>query len=105
MAKGEKARGPGQRCRPNLQPLHDHVVPDAPKPSKPPLKKGSLVRVNRESYARSAEAAASDPQGPDYIFEGPGDVLAVKGPYAQLRWRRPVPDVWLPVNVLEAYPG
>jgi len=27
----------------------------------------------------------------------------VKGEYAQLRWRRPVPDVWLRLDQLEAY--
>ncbi|MBE9172715.1 NAD(P)H-quinone oxidoreductase subunit O, partial [Cyanobium sp. LEGE 06143] len=40
-----------------------------------------------------------------YILKGPGEVLVVKGDYAQLRWHRPVPDVWLPIAVLEAFPG
>jgi len=71
----------------------------------PPLKKGSLVRVNRQAYASSLEAAASDAAAPDYILQGPGEILAVKGDYAQLRWRRPVPDVWLRLDQLEAYPG
>ena len=70
-----------------------------------PLKKGSLVRVNRKAYANSLEAASSDADGPDYIFDGPGEILAVKGDYAQLRWRRPVPDVWLRLDQLEAFPG
>ncbi|WP_087068938.1 NAD(P)H-quinone oxidoreductase subunit O [Cyanobium sp. NIES-981] len=73
--------------------------------TQPALKKGSLVRVNREAYGRSAEASASDPQPPAYILEGPGEVLVVKGAYAQLRWRRPVPDVWLPLTALEPFPG
>ncbi len=68
-----------------------------------PLKKGSLVRVNRQAYATSLEAAASDADAPDYIFEGPGEILAVKGDYAQLRWRRPVPDVWLRLDQLEGF--
>jgi hypothetical protein len=71
----------------------------------PALKKGSLVRVNREAYTASLEAAASDPQPPAYLLEGPGEILAVKGDYAQLRWRRPVPDVWLRLDQLEAYPA
>ena len=71
----------------------------------PPLKKGSLVRVNRQAYASSLEAAASDEVLPAYLLEGPGEILAVKGAYAQLRWRRPVPDVWLRLDQLEAYPG
>jgi hypothetical protein len=73
-------------------------------PTQPALKKGSLVRVNREAYGNSAEAAASDPHPPAYVLEGPGEVLAVQGEYAQLRWRRPVPDVWLPLAVLEPFP-
>ncbi|MFM7676224.1 MAG: NAD(P)H-quinone oxidoreductase subunit O [Synechococcus sp.] len=77
----------------------------APAPAAAPLalKKGSLVRVNRQAYGASLEAAASDPQPPAYLLEGPGEILAVKGDYAQLRWRRPVPDVWLRVDQLEPY--
>ena len=33
----------------------------------------------------------------------PGEILALKGAYAQLRWRRPVPDVWLRLDQLEAW--
>ena len=61
---------------------------------KKPLKKGTLVIVDRPIYIKSIEALASDPDLPDYIFEGPGEILAVKEEYAQVRWRRPVPDVW-----------
>ncbi|MFQ6539914.1 MULTISPECIES: NAD(P)H-quinone oxidoreductase subunit O [Aphanothece] len=77
---------------------------ETPTPAQPALKKGALVRVDRAAYASSLEASASDPQPPAYIFEGPGEVLLIRGAYAQLRWRRPVPDVWLPLNLLEAYP-
>ena len=68
------------------------------------IKKGSLVRVNRTAYANSLEAQASDAEAPDYIFEGPAEVLAINGDYAQVRFRRPVPDVWLRSSQLEAYP-
>lgn len=71
-------------------------------PSLPPFKKGSLVRVNRAAYAGSLEASASDGL-PGYVIEGPGEILAIKGAYAQLRWRRPVPDVWLRLDQLEAF--
>jgi len=77
----------------------------APAAAPAPIKKGSLVRVNRQSYQGSVEAKASDAQAPDYIFEGPGEVLLMKGDYAQLRWRRPVPDVWLRLDQLEPFPG
>lgn len=76
-----------------------------PAVSPAPIKKGSLVRVNRERYQGSMEAGASDDQAPDYIFAGPGEVLLVKGDYAQLRWRRPVPDVWLRLDQLEPFQG
>ena len=68
-----------------------------------PLKKGSLVRVKAAAYAVSLEAAASDSPLPAYVVEGPGEILAVKGEYAQLRWRRPVPDVWLRLDQLEEF--
>ena len=69
-----------------------------------PLKKGSLVRVNQAAYSGSLEANASDAL-PGYLAEGPGEILAIKGDYAQLRWRRPVPDVWLRLDQLEAFPA
>ena len=69
-----------------------------------PLKKGSLVRVNKAAYSGSLEANASDAL-PGYLAEGPGEILAIKGDYAQLRWRRPVPDVWLRLDQLEAFPA
>ena len=79
------------------------TTPSSSAPAAPaPLKKGSLVRVCQAAYLGSTEAAASDPEPPHYIFEGPGEILALKGDYAQLRWRRPVPDVWLRVDQLEA---
>jgi hypothetical protein len=53
----------------------------------------------------SLEAAASDPQLPGYVQEGPGEILMLKGEHAQVRWRRPVPDVWLRIDQLEAYPA
>jgi hypothetical protein len=72
-------------------------------PATTALKKGALVRLNLAAYQRSLEAAASDPVPPAYVLEGPGEILAVKGDYAQLRWRRPVPDVWLRLDQLETW--
>ena len=68
-----------------------------------PLKKGSLVFVDNNSYSKSGEALASDVDLPDYIFEGPGEILSIKDEYAQVRWRRPVPDVWFKVDQLKEY--
>ena len=70
---------------------------------KKPLKKGSLVFVDRENYIKSIEALASDDDLPNYVFEGPGEILSVKDEYAQVRWRRPVPDVWLKLDQLKEY--
>jgi len=74
-------------------------------PAAAAIKKGNLVRVNRQAYLGSVEAVASDPVPPSYIFEGPGEVLQITGAHAQLRWRRPVPDVWLRLDQLELYPA
>ena len=74
-----------------------------PAPAPAALKKGSLVKVSRAAYGGSLEAGASDPNPPAYLLEGPGEILAIKGAYAQLRWRRPVPDVWLRLDQLEAF--
>ena len=48
------------------------------------------MRLNLKAYAHS-------------VVEGPGEILAIKGEYAQLRWRRPVPDVWLRLDQLEPW--
>ena len=68
-----------------------------------PLKKGSLVFVDKANYINSIEALASDEDLPNYVFEGPGEILAVKDEYAQVRWRRPVPDVWFKLDQLKEY--
>ncbi len=70
---------------------------------KKPLKKGTLVSIDKENFIKSTEALASDDDLPDYVFEGPGEILSVKDEYAQVRWRRPVPDVWLKLDQLKEY--
>ena len=80
-------------------PETDAAAPAKAKPAA--LRKGALVKVNRAAYDASLEAAASDPTPPGYIFEGPGELLVVKGDYGQVRWNRPVPDVWLRMDQLE----
>jgi len=81
-------------------PESDAATPAKAKPVA--LRKGALVKVNRAAYDASVEASASDPLPPAYIFEGPGELLVVKGDYGQVRWNRPVPDVWLRMDQLEA---
>jgi len=70
---------------------------------KKPLKKGSLVVLDKERYVESLESLASDVDLPNYVFEGPGEILVVKEDYAQVRWRRPVPDVWFKLDQLKEY--
>ena len=70
---------------------------------KKPLKKGSLVVLDKVKYSDSLEALASDIELPNYVFEGPGEILSIKDDYAQVRWRRPVPDVWFKLEQLKEY--
>tara|TARA_Y100001968_G_C19070178_1_gene577972 strand:+ start:155 stop:421 length:267 start_codon:yes stop_codon:yes gene_type:complete len=67
------------------------------------FRKGDLIKVDREKYLNSLESKASDYDLPEYIFIGPGEVLLIKDDYCQVRWRRPVPDVWINTNHLVAY--
>ena len=67
------------------------------------LKKGSLGCVDKLMYLESIEALASDQDLPSYIFKGPGEILIIKDQYAQVRWRRPVPDVWFKLDQLMEY--
>lgn len=67
------------------------------------LRKGDLVKVDRGKYLNSLESKASDEDLPEYIFQGPGEILLIKGDYCQLRWRRPVPDVWIRSDNLVSY--
>ena len=67
------------------------------------LRKGDLVKVDRKKYLNSLESLASDENLPEYIFEGPGEILLIKGDYCQIRWRRPVPDVWINTNHIVSY--
>ena len=70
---------------------------------KKPIKKGSLVFVDREIFKKSIEALASANDLPNYVFEGPGEILSLKDEYAQVRWRRPVPDGWFKLDQLKEY--
>ena len=67
------------------------------------LRKGDLVKVEREKYSNSLESKASDTDLPEYIFQGPGEILLIKGEYCQIRWRRPVPDVWIKSDHVVSY--
>ena len=68
-----------------------------------PLKKGSLIFIDKDIYSKSLEALSNDVDLPNYIFEGPGEILSIKDEFAQIRWRRPVPDVWFKLDQLKEY--
>ena len=67
------------------------------------FRKGDLIKVDREKYLNSLESDASDDDLPEYIFQGPGEILLIKDDYCQVRWRRPVPDVWINSDHILAY--
>ena len=75
----------------------------SPPKIKKKFRKGDLVKVDREKYSQSLESKASDANLPEYIFEGPGEVLLIKSDYCQVRWRRPVPDVWISSDHIVLY--
>ncbi|HEY9601406.1 MAG TPA: NAD(P)H-quinone oxidoreductase subunit O [Allocoleopsis sp.] len=67
------------------------------------IKKGSLVRANREKLENSVEAQASDTRFPSYIFDTKGEVVDIKGDYAFVKFGQvPTPNIWLRLDQLEA---
>ena len=80
-------------------------VDDSKLPSKivKKFKKGDLIKVDRQKYLNSLVSKSSDANLPEYIFQGPGEILLIKGEYCQVRWRRPVPDVWLSSDQIVLY--
>ena len=81
------------------------TVDDSPSPPKiiKKFRKGDLIKVEREKYINSLESKASDEDLPEYIFQGPGEILLIKGDYCQVRWRRPVPDAWFGSDQIVLY--
>ncbi|MEQ9233301.1 NAD(P)H-quinone oxidoreductase subunit O [Coleofasciculus sp. E2-BRE-01] len=65
------------------------------------LKKGSLVRVNRETLDNSVEAKASDTRFPPYLFESDGEVVDTRGDYALVKFYVPTPNIWFRLDQLE----
>lgn len=66
-----------------------------------PVKKGDFVKIIQEHYTNSVEALASDPRLPPYVFEGKGQVLDLRGDYAQVKFPVPTPNIWLRIDQLE----
>ena len=68
------------------------------------VKKGDLVRAVREKLENSVEAKASDTRFPLYIFDSKGEVVDLRGDYAQVKFGKvPTPNIWLRVDQLEPF--
>ena len=66
------------------------------------IKKGTLVRANREKLENSLEAQASDSRFSSYLFETKGEVVDLRGDYAFVKFGQvPTPNIWLRVDQLE----
>ncbi len=69
-----------------------------------PVKKGDMVRVNRQKLENSLEAKASDSRFPSYLFDSPGEVVDIKGDYAFVKFGLvPTPNIWLRLDQLEEF--
>jgi hypothetical protein len=69
-----------------------------------PIKRGDTVRVIREKLENSLEAQASDTRFPSYLFETKGEIVDIKGDYAQIKFGKvPTPNMWLRLDQLEEF--
>ncbi|KAI3462389.1 hypothetical protein Pfo_019052 [Paulownia fortunei] len=96
-----------QEASSNAQP----TTKAAPKPKKPvySMKKGQIVRVDKEKYLNSVNylSVGHPPyyKGLDYIYEDRGEVLDLRifetGEYALIAWVGiPTAPAWLPTDML-----
>lgn len=65
------------------------------------IKKGSLVRANREKLENSLEAKASDTRFPSYLFESDGEIVDIRGDYALVKFYVPTPNIWFRLDQLD----
>jgi len=60
------------------------------------LKKGAMVTVIREKLEGSVEAQGNDTRWSSYIFETKGEIVELRGDYAQIKFGAvPTPPIWL----------
>ncbi|XP_024529704.1 NAD(P)H-quinone oxidoreductase subunit O, chloroplastic-like [Selaginella moellendorffii] len=83
--------------------------PAAAAPPKPSMKKGQIVRVDKEKYLNSINyLSVGHPtyyKGLDYIYEDRGEILDIRqfetGEYALIAWAGiPTSPAWLPTDML-----
>ncbi|KAK9749781.1 hypothetical protein RND81_02G149600 [Saponaria officinalis] len=98
-----------QQKTPTQQTTNDQPLPK--RPSKPvySMKKGQIVRVDKEKYLNSINylSVGHPPyyKGLDYIYEDRGEVLDIRifetGEYALVAWVGiPTSPAWLPTDML-----
>ncbi|KMZ70654.1 NAD(P)H-quinone oxidoreductase subunit [Zostera marina] len=90
-------------------PKEEKIVPKRPKKPVYSLKKGQIVRVDKDKYLDSVNyLSVGHPlnyKGLDYIYEDRGEVLDVRifdtGEYALIAWVGiPTAPAWLPTDML-----
>jgi hypothetical protein len=60
------------------------------------LKKGAMVTVIRDKLEGSVEAQGNDTRWSSYIFETQGEIVELRGDYAQIKFGAvPTPPIWL----------
>jgi hypothetical protein len=67
------------------------------------LKKGVMVTAIREKLDGSVEAQGNDARWSSYIFETQGEVVELRGEYAQIKFGAvPTPPIWLHKDQIQA---
>lgn len=93
----------------NSQPATPKIDPSKPKKPVYSMKKGQIVRVDKEKYLNSINylSVGHPPyyKGLDYIYEDRGEVLDIRifetGEYALIGWVGiPTAPAWLPTDML-----
>ncbi|KAI4345085.1 hypothetical protein L6164_012249 [Bauhinia variegata] len=93
----------------NAQPSTSSTAPKTPKKPVYSMKKGQIVRVDKEKYLNSINylSVGHPPyyKGLDYIYEDRGEVLDLRifetGEYALIAWVGiPTAPAWLPTDML-----
>ncbi|XP_019160953.1 PREDICTED: NAD(P)H-quinone oxidoreductase subunit O, chloroplastic [Ipomoea nil] len=119
IVKAEESSQPPQtpqnvaaaETKPEAAASSDAPPPPPPKPKKPvySMKKGQIVRVDKEKYLNSINylSVGHPPyyKGLEYIYEDRGEVLDIRifetGEYALIGWVGvPTAPAWLPTEIL-----
>jgi hypothetical protein len=66
------------------------------------FKKGTMVSAIREKLEGSVEAKANDTRWSSYIFETKGEIIELRGDYAQVKFGQvPTPPIWFKQDQLQ----